>query len=133
MASRAEMEAAEAGDNEEGGDVFSQETGAGEVEQPATIVICITRILDIVTVGRRAARQVRPQHPRAEPQGVPAPAGRPRPRPRGEGAAQHGGQQGEEGLHPGREHQEPGPQPLRQEGASGRGGLQHPGTHVTDV
>ena len=29
MASRAEMEAAEAGDNEEGGDVFSQETGAG--------------------------------------------------------------------------------------------------------
>ena len=74
------MEAAEAGDNEEGGDVFSQETGAGGAQQPATIVICITRILDIVTVGRRAARQVRPQHPRAEPQGVPAPAGRPRPR-----------------------------------------------------
>ena len=133
MASRAEMEAAEAGDNEEGGDVFSQETGAGEVEQPATIVIWTRNedTIDIVTICRRAARQVRPQHPRAEPQGVPAPAGRPRPR--GEGAAQHGGQQGEEGLHPGREHQEPGPQPLRQEGASGRGGLQHPGTHVTNV
>ena len=134
MASRAEMEAAEAGDNEEGGDVFSQETGAGGGQQPATIVIW-TRIRDIVTVGRRAARQVRPQHPGAGPQGVPAPAPAPagRPRPRGEGAAQHGGQQGEEGLHPGREHQEQGPQPLRQEGASGRGGLQHPGTHVTDV
>ena len=136
MASRAEMEAAEAGDNEEGGDVFSQETGAGGEQQQATIVIW-TRILDIiychVTVGRRAARQVRPQHPGAGPQGVPAPAPAGRPRPRGEGAAQHSGQQGEEGLHPGREHQEQGPQPLRQEGASGRGGLQHPGTHVTDV